>query len=145
MLVVRGANHHGIQAFLIETLPPVPIRLGVREGLERLGDTVVVHVAKGRDVFVRQRAVVCGPPAPHADERHIQFVACCILAGPRAAWEDDPAGTGGGHGLYELPSFHARIIGPFAGDCKRVIFAEDRSCGTARSCRYRLHRRFACR
>ena len=80
MMVVGGADDHGLDVLLVEHLAPVPIGLCLREDLERFLGAEVVDVAERDDVLVPEDVVVRGAPAPYADQGDVQLVAGGVLS-----------------------------------------------------------------
>ena len=99
VVVVRGADDHGLDVLLVQHLAPVPIGLGLGEDLQRFLGAQIVDVAQGHHVLAPERVVVRGSPAPYADQGDVQFVAGGVLPSQRAAFQNGQSGAGGGRGF----------------------------------------------
>ena len=79
MVMIGGADDDGLNVFLVEEAPPVPIGFCLREDLQGFLGSKIVYITQCHDVLIAKHVVMRGSPAPDADERDIQFVARGVL------------------------------------------------------------------
>ena len=94
--VVCGAAKDSIKVVVIESFAPVEVDLSVRESIDARLHLDLVDVAESDHVLVLERSIVCLSAATDSDERHIEFVARCVLAKDRAGRKNGQSGSGEG-------------------------------------------------
>jgi hypothetical protein len=98
--MVGGADDHGIEALVVQALPPVHVSGRIRETLQRVREAGFIHIAERHDILLADRVVVCEAAAPDADEGDVELVAgrvrseeraCDHASGDQAGCADEPA------------------------------------------------------
>ncbi len=71
--MVRRGYENGINIFLIQQAPEVPVGLGRRVLLRCFGEVVCIYVAQGHDVLAFELCHVRTTLVCHANDRQVQF------------------------------------------------------------------------
>ena len=94
MVVVGGADHHGVESLVVEALAPINVGLGLRKFLQGMGEVRLIDVANRNHVLLLQPAIVGGGAAPGTDERDVEFVVRRLPGSPDPARQDQQSGGG---------------------------------------------------